>query len=136
MQISPRHCNQHRTNAFILQNFFNEFPTYQREHPYLFFAFQVKAGLGINIIGVAVVMLAVTTWAVPLFNLNTYPTWANITTPQLEAIFHLLPTCGTICQTSAGHQLTIRGGRPVDHQWWSRIFHALCFLFPRAIRLL
>ncbi|XP_066489759.1 solute carrier family 13 member 1 [Tiliqua scincoides] len=41
----------------------------------------VKAGLGINIIGVAVVMLAVTTWAVPLFQLNTYPAWANSTTP-------------------------------------------------------
>ncbi|XP_020658752.3 solute carrier family 13 member 1 isoform X1 [Pogona vitticeps] len=35
-----------------------------------------KAGLGVNIIGVAVVMLAVMTWAVPLFNLHTYPTWA------------------------------------------------------------
>ncbi|XP_075784813.1 solute carrier family 13 member 1 isoform X2 [Pelodiscus sinensis] len=36
----------------------------------------VKAGLGVNIIGVAVVMLAVTTWAVPLFDLQTYPRWA------------------------------------------------------------
>uniref|UniRef100_A0A8C8SRZ9 Solute carrier family 13 member 1 n=1 Tax=Pelusios castaneus TaxID=367368 RepID=A0A8C8SRZ9_9SAUR len=36
----------------------------------------VKAGLGVNIIGVAVVMLAVTTWAVPLYNLQTYPSWA------------------------------------------------------------
>ncbi|TFK11506.1 leucine-rich repeat-containing protein 3 [Platysternon megacephalum] len=37
----------------------------------------VKAGLGVNIIGVAVVMLAVTTWAVPLFDLQTYPSWAR-----------------------------------------------------------
>ncbi|XP_061496127.1 solute carrier family 13 member 1 isoform X2 [Rhineura floridana] len=37
----------------------------------------VKAGLGIKIIGVAVVMLAVMTWAMPLFKLHTYPTWAR-----------------------------------------------------------
>ncbi|NWU82114.1 S13A1 protein, partial [Onychorhynchus coronatus] len=35
----------------------------------------VKAGLGINIIGVAVVMLAIMTWIVPIFNLYTYPSW-------------------------------------------------------------
>ncbi|NWR31382.1 S13A1 protein, partial [Tachuris rubrigastra] len=35
----------------------------------------VKAGLGINIIGVAVVMLAVMTWIVPIFDLYTYPSW-------------------------------------------------------------
>ncbi|NXY22365.1 S13A1 protein, partial [Atrichornis clamosus] len=40
----------------------------------------VKAGLGINIIGVAVVMLAIMTWIVPIFDLYTYPSWApNIT---------------------------------------------------------
>ncbi|XP_075456018.1 solute carrier family 13 member 1 isoform X3 [Ascaphus truei] len=38
----------------------------------------VKAGLGINIIGVAVVMLAISTWAIPMFNLQTYPSWAPI----------------------------------------------------------
>nr|XP_033814623.1 solute carrier family 13 member 1 isoform X1 [Geotrypetes seraphini] len=36
----------------------------------------VKAGLGVNIIGVLVVMLATTTWAVPMFDLHTYPSWA------------------------------------------------------------
>ncbi|KAM4615595.1 solute carrier family 13 member 4 [Polymixia lowei] len=36
----------------------------------------VKAGFGVNLIGVAVVMLAITTWGVPLFNLNEFPTWA------------------------------------------------------------
>ncbi|NWZ78417.1 solute carrier family 13 member 1-like isoform X2 [Poecile atricapillus] len=41
----------------------------------------VKAGLGINIIGVAVVMLAIMTWIVPVFDLYTYPSWApNIPT--------------------------------------------------------
>uniref|UniRef100_H3AN66 Solute carrier family 13 member 1 n=1 Tax=Latimeria chalumnae TaxID=7897 RepID=H3AN66_LATCH len=42
----------------------------------------VKAGLGVNIIGVAVVMLAVSTWAIPLFDLHTYPSWAS--TPALN----------------------------------------------------
>ncbi|KFQ96224.1 Solute carrier family 13 member 1, partial [Nipponia nippon] len=36
----------------------------------------VKAGLGINIIGVAVVMLAIMTWIVPIFDLYVYPNWA------------------------------------------------------------
>ncbi|KAM6436466.1 solute carrier family 13 member 1 isoform 1-T1 [Liasis olivaceus] len=38
----------------------------------------VKAGLGINIIGVAVVMLAIMTWAQPMFNLHSYPAWAPL----------------------------------------------------------
>ncbi|XP_020765132.1 solute carrier family 13 member 1 [Odocoileus virginianus] len=45
----------------------------------------VKAGLGVNIVGVAVVMLGMFTWIVPMFNLSTYPSWAppisNETTP-------------------------------------------------------
>ncbi|XP_053317893.1 solute carrier family 13 member 1 [Spea bombifrons] len=43
----------------------------------------VKAGLGINILGVLVVMLAISTWAIPMFNLQTFPSWAtsNITAP-------------------------------------------------------
>uniref|UniRef100_A0A8C5TLH0 Solute carrier family 13 member 1 n=1 Tax=Malurus cyaneus samueli TaxID=2593467 RepID=A0A8C5TLH0_9PASS len=41
----------------------------------------VKAGLGINIIGVAVVMLAIMTWIVPIFDLYTFPSWVpNIPT--------------------------------------------------------
>ncbi|XP_037616047.1 solute carrier family 13 member 4 isoform X1 [Sebastes umbrosus] len=36
----------------------------------------VKAGFGVNLIGVAVVMLAISTWGVPLFNLNEFPVWA------------------------------------------------------------
>ncbi|NWV31346.1 S13A1 protein, partial [Grantiella picta] len=35
----------------------------------------VKAGLGINIIGVAVVMLGIMTWIVPVFDLYTFPSW-------------------------------------------------------------
>ncbi|XP_040857853.1 solute carrier family 13 member 1 [Ochotona curzoniae] len=36
----------------------------------------VKAGLGANIVGVAVVMLGISTWMVPMFDLHTYPSWA------------------------------------------------------------
>uniref|UniRef100_A0A8K9WS21 Solute carrier family 13 member 4 n=1 Tax=Oncorhynchus mykiss TaxID=8022 RepID=A0A8K9WS21_ONCMY len=36
----------------------------------------VKAGFGVNLIGVLVVMLAIMTWGVPLFNLTEYPDWA------------------------------------------------------------
>lgn len=39
---------------------------------------QVKAGLGVNIIGVLAVLLAVGTWGVPLFSLDTYPGWAPV----------------------------------------------------------
>ncbi|KAM7397306.1 hypothetical protein PAMP_020290 [Pampus punctatissimus] len=38
----------------------------------------VKAGLGVNVIGVLTVMLAVETWGVPLFSLDTYPDWALV----------------------------------------------------------
>uniref|UniRef100_A0A672J7P5 Solute carrier family 13 member 4 n=1 Tax=Salarias fasciatus TaxID=181472 RepID=A0A672J7P5_SALFA len=36
----------------------------------------VKAGFGVNLIGVAVVMLAITTWGTPLFSLTEFPAWA------------------------------------------------------------
>lgn len=39
---------------------------------------QVKAGLGVNVIGVLAVLLAVGTWGVPLFSLDTYPDWAPV----------------------------------------------------------
>ncbi|XP_073687818.1 solute carrier family 13 member 1 [Garra rufa] len=38
----------------------------------------VKAGLGVNIIGVLTVLLALTTWGTPLLNLDTYPDWAPV----------------------------------------------------------
>uniref|UniRef100_A0A3P9CIB0 Solute carrier family 13 member 1 n=1 Tax=Maylandia zebra TaxID=106582 RepID=A0A3P9CIB0_9CICH len=44
----------------------------------------VKAGLGVNTIGVLAVLLAMATWGIPLFSLDTYPDWAptfNSTTP-------------------------------------------------------
>ncbi|KAG8524543.1 Solute carrier family 13 member 1 [Galemys pyrenaicus] len=52
---------------------------------YYSFLFKVKAGLGINIMGVAVVMLGMFTWITPMFDLHNYPSWAppigNETTP-------------------------------------------------------
>ncbi|XP_060758739.1 solute carrier family 13 member 4 isoform X1 [Neoarius graeffei] len=36
----------------------------------------VKAGFGVNLIGVLVVMLAISTWGVPLFQLSKFPAWA------------------------------------------------------------
>ncbi|XP_072821516.1 solute carrier family 13 member 1 isoform X4 [Vicugna pacos] len=36
----------------------------------------VKAGLGVNIVGLAVVMLGMFTWIAPMFDLHTYPSWA------------------------------------------------------------
>ncbi|XP_062858605.1 solute carrier family 13 member 1 [Trichomycterus rosablanca] len=36
----------------------------------------VKAGLGLNVIGVLTVLLAISTWGVPIFELDTYPEWA------------------------------------------------------------
>ncbi|XP_029009342.1 solute carrier family 13 member 1 [Betta splendens] len=38
----------------------------------------VKAGLGVNLIGVLAVLLAVATWGVPLFSLDAYPHWAPV----------------------------------------------------------
>ncbi|XP_014881323.1 solute carrier family 13 member 1-like [Poecilia latipinna] len=38
----------------------------------------VKAGLGVNVIGLLAVLLAVATWGVPLFSLDTYPEWAPV----------------------------------------------------------
>ncbi|NXP43397.1 S13A4 protein, partial [Heliornis fulica] len=38
----------------------------------------VKAGLGVNLVGLAVVMVAINTWGIRLFQLNTFPEWAVV----------------------------------------------------------
>ncbi|NXR06758.1 S13A4 protein, partial [Semnornis frantzii] len=38
----------------------------------------VKAGLGVNLIGLAVVTVAINTWGIRLFQLNTFPEWAAV----------------------------------------------------------
>lgn len=44
----------------------------------LCFVLQVKAGLGVNIIGLVIVMVAINTWGVSLFHLDTFPAWAEV----------------------------------------------------------
>uniref|UniRef100_A0A3B4BC90 Uncharacterized protein n=1 Tax=Periophthalmus magnuspinnatus TaxID=409849 RepID=A0A3B4BC90_9GOBI len=39
----------------------------------------VKAGSMLNIIGVVTINLAINTWGVAMFHLNTFPEWANVT---------------------------------------------------------
>ncbi|XP_048686190.1 solute carrier family 13 member 4 isoform X2 [Caretta caretta] len=38
----------------------------------------VKAGLGVNLIGLVVVMVAINTWGISLFQLDTFPDWAMV----------------------------------------------------------
>ncbi|NXK86928.1 S13A4 protein, partial [Formicarius rufipectus] len=38
----------------------------------------VKAGLGVNLIGLAVVMVAINTWGIRLFQLDSFPEWASV----------------------------------------------------------
>ncbi|XP_056373695.1 solute carrier family 13 member 4 isoform X2 [Hyla sarda] len=38
----------------------------------------VKAGLGVNVIGLGIIMVAINTWGISLFQLNTFPDWAMI----------------------------------------------------------
>ncbi|KAM6118549.1 LOW QUALITY PROTEIN: Na(+)/citrate cotransporter [Phoenicopterus ruber ruber] len=42
----------------------------------------VRSGIVMNIIGVFCVTLAINTWGRPMFELDTFPTWANSTTHQ------------------------------------------------------
>ncbi|XP_066218865.1 solute carrier family 13 member 4 isoform X1 [Saccopteryx leptura] len=38
----------------------------------------VKAGLGVNVIGLVIVTVAINTWGVSLFDLDTFPAWAQV----------------------------------------------------------
>ncbi|XP_054420532.1 solute carrier family 13 member 4 [Pteronotus mesoamericanus] len=38
----------------------------------------VKAGLGVNVIGLVIVTVAINTWGVSLFDLDTFPAWAKV----------------------------------------------------------
>ncbi|CAL8242419.1 unnamed protein product [Merluccius merluccius] len=46
----------------------------------------VKAGFGVNLIGVAVVMLAITTWGVPLFHLTEFPAWVQSRNATIQSL--------------------------------------------------
>uniref|UniRef100_UPI0037E986DC solute carrier family 13 member 2-like n=1 Tax=Semicossyphus pulcher TaxID=241346 RepID=UPI0037E986DC len=41
-----------------------------------------KAGLVLNIVGVLIINLAINTWGVTMFQLNTFPTWADVNVTQ------------------------------------------------------
>ncbi|XP_031794985.1 solute carrier family 13 member 4 isoform X3 [Sarcophilus harrisii] len=45
----------------------------------------VKAGLGVNIIGLVVVMVAINTWGINLFHLDTFPVWAKVSNTTHQA---------------------------------------------------
>ncbi|KAM5303644.1 solute carrier family 13 member 4 isoform 1-T2 [Glossophaga mutica] len=38
----------------------------------------VKAGLGVNVIGLVIVTVAINTWGISLFDLDTFPAWAKL----------------------------------------------------------
>ncbi|XP_071071385.1 solute carrier family 13 member 4 isoform X11 [Dasypus novemcinctus] len=38
----------------------------------------VKAGLGVNVFGLVIVMVAINTWGISLFHLDTFPAWAKV----------------------------------------------------------
>lgn len=50
----------------------------QNDQRFLACALQVKAGLGVNVIGLVIVMVAINTWGVSLFHLDTFPAWAKV----------------------------------------------------------
>lgn len=41
--------------------------------------FQAKAGFILNIVGVLTINIGINTWGVAMFQLNTFPSWANAT---------------------------------------------------------
>lgn len=51
-------------------------PSSAAAHSHWFSAYQARAGFMLNIIGVLVIMLAINSWAFPIFNLHTFPSWA------------------------------------------------------------
>lgn len=51
-------------------------PSSATVHSHCFSAYQARAGFMLNIIGVLAIMLAINSWAVPIFDLYTFPSWA------------------------------------------------------------
>uniref|UniRef100_A0A7M4EMP3 Solute carrier family 13 member 5 n=1 Tax=Crocodylus porosus TaxID=8502 RepID=A0A7M4EMP3_CROPO len=65
-----------------------------------------KTGFIMNILGVLCVTLAINTWGRPLFDLDTFPSWANITSGN-RTIFSVLPpairSCWKMCKWKKLH---------------------------------
>uniref|UniRef100_A0A803XQI9 Solute carrier family 13 member 5 n=1 Tax=Meleagris gallopavo TaxID=9103 RepID=A0A803XQI9_MELGA len=64
----------------------------------------VRSGIVMNIIGVFCVTLAINTWGRPIFELDTFPTWANSTTNQSSVKCFLL---GVAHQIKYGPLITV-----------------------------
>ena len=47
---------------------------------------QVKAGFMLNIIGILCINLSINTWGKLMFNLDTFPDWANTTQTNLTLL--------------------------------------------------
>lgn len=41
--------------------------------------FQAKTGFILNFVGVITINIAINTWGAAMFQLNTFPSWANVT---------------------------------------------------------
>lgn len=50
----------------------------QNDEGVLVCVLQVKAGLGVNVIGLVIVTVAINTWGISLFDLDTFPAWAKV----------------------------------------------------------
>ncbi|XP_067850274.1 solute carrier family 13 member 1-like [Heptranchias perlo] len=51
----------------------------------------VKAGLGVNVISIVTIMVALFTWGIPIFSLETYPQWAPLRNNSLVLTNSTLP---------------------------------------------
>lgn len=48
----------------------------------LYLFLQVKAGFILNIIGILCINLGINTWGYAMFDMGTFPAWANVTEAQ------------------------------------------------------
>lgn len=58
----------------------------QQTHPSLWAPLQVRTGLLMNLMGVLLLSLAMNTWAQSIFQLGTFPDWADIHLANITAL--------------------------------------------------
>lgn len=54
--------------------------------PFTWAPFQVRTGLLMNLLGVLLLSLAMNTWAQTIFQLGTFPDWADIHSANITAL--------------------------------------------------
>lgn len=54
--------------------------------PFVWAPFQVRTGLPMNLMGVLLLSLAMNTWAQSIFQLGTFPDWADIHSANITAL--------------------------------------------------